>query len=94
MPFVLVRVPVEDYQKWKALLQEHVGKRAEPGSRGTRIFQDAEHAGYLVCLTEWGDFTKAREFMRWGDPQQIQRRSTVKGSPEVWFLELVDELSA
>lgn len=94
MPFVLVRIPVEDYGKWKAVMKEHVGKRAELGSRGTRIFRDAEKPEYVFCLTEWGDFGKAKEFMGWGDPAQIRRRSTVKGSPDVWFLELANELSA
>ncbi len=94
MPFVLVRVSVEDYRKWKAVMQEHVGKRAELGSRGTRIFRDTEHPESVFCLTEWGDFARAKEFMGWGDAAQIRRSSTVKGSPDVSFLELADELSA
>lgn len=94
MPFVLVRLSVEDMPKWKTVMQEHVAKRAELGSRGTRIFRDAEHSGSVFCLTEWADFARAREFMGWGDPVEIRRSSTVRGTPDVFFLELVDELPA
>lgn len=94
MPFVLVRISVEDFRKWKTVMQEHVGKRAELGSRGTRIFRDTEHPDSVLCLTEWTDFDRAREFMGWGDPAKIRGGSTVKGIPDVSFLELVDELSA
>ncbi len=94
MPFVLVRVRVEDYEKWKAVMNEHVPKRKELGSRGTRIFRDAERADDVLCLTEWRDFPKAREFMGWGDPEEIRRRSSRTGAPEVEFLNEVDVLPA
>ncbi len=94
MPFVLVRVRVEDYSKWKLVMDEHVPKRRELGSKGTRIFRDAERADHILCLTEWGESSKAREFMQWGSPEEIGRRSTRTGAPEVEFLEEVDNLPA
>jgi len=94
MPFVLVRVSVADYAKWKGLMAQHVAKRAELGSRGTRVFRDAEHPDRVFCLTEWGTFSKAREFMGWGDPDEIRERSTVTGAPEVVLLDQVDAFPA
>ena len=94
MPFVLVRLSVADYRKWKQVMEDHVAKRMELGSKGTRVFRDTEHPERIVCLTEWGTFSKAREFMGWGDPEEIRRRSTIAGSPEVLFLDQVDTLLA
>jgi hypothetical protein len=94
MPFVLVRIRVSDYGKWKQVMEEHVAKRKELGSKGTRIFRDSEHPDQIVCLTEWGDFAKAREFMNWGDPGEIAARSSRTGSPEVCFLDPLDSLPA
>ena len=94
MPFVLVRVQVEDYPKWKLVMEEHVSKRKKLGSKGTRIFRDSERANHILCLTEWEDFSRAREFMGWGDLDEIGRRSTRTGAPEVEFLDEVDVLPA
>jgi hypothetical protein len=94
MPFVLVRVSVADYRKWMQVMENHVGRRMELGSKGTRVFRDAEHPDQILCLTEWGTFSKAREFMGWGDPDDIRKSSTVAGSPEVLFLEQTDVLPA
>jgi hypothetical protein len=94
MSYVLVRVTVADYRKWKRVMEDHIPKRMELGSKGTRIFRDAEHPERILCLTEWGSFAKAREFMSWGDPGEIHKHSTAEGSPEVLFLEHVDTFRA
>ena len=94
MPFVLVRVSVTDYRRWKQVMEDHVAKRMELGSKGTRVFRDAEHPDRVLCLTEWGTFARARKFMGWGDPDETRRRSTVTGTPEVLFLDQVDTLPA
>lgn len=75
-------------------MAEHVTKRKELGSKGTRVFRDAERSDQVLCLTEWTDFERAREFMGWGDPNEIARRSTKKGEPEITLLNEVDRLPA
>jgi len=94
MPFVLVRVGVADYRQWKRVMEEHVAKRKELGSKGTRIFRNANRPDEIICLTEWGDLDKAREFMKWGDPEEIAKQSSRTGAPEVLFLDQVDSLAA
>ena len=94
MPFVLVRVKVQDYPQWLLVMQEHVATRRSLGSRGTRVFRDTEHPDQVLCLTEWEDFARAREFLAWGDPGEIAKRSTRSGAPESLFLEESDHLVA
>lgn len=94
MPFVLVRIRVADYTRWKRVREEHVTKRTELGSRGTRIFRNAETPDEVVCLTEWRTFEKAREFMSWGDPEEIRTRSGVLGSADVLYLDAIESLPA
>ncbi len=94
MPFVLVRLRVQDYPQWLRVMQEHVAARRSLGARGTRIFRDTEHPDQVVCLTEWEDFARAREFMASGDPVEIAKRSTRTGAAESLFLEESDQLVA
>ncbi len=94
MPFVLVRLKVQDYPQWLRVMQEHVAARRELGARGTRIFRDTEHPDQVVRRTEWEYFARAREFMPVGDPVEIAKRSTGTGAPESRFLEESEHLVA
>ncbi len=63
-------------------MMDPVAKRMELGSMGTRVFRHTESTNQILCLTEWGMFSKAREFMGSGDPHEIRTRSMVAGSPD------------
>jgi hypothetical protein len=90
MPYLLARHKVKDYDRWKAVFDEHAAKRKELGSKGGRIFRNSERPDEVLVLTEWGDLSKAREFTRWGDPNAIRKGAGLIDQPDVYFLEQVD----
>ena len=94
MPFLLARHRVKDYRAWKALFDEHAEKRRELGCRGGQILRNSERPDEILVVTEWGDLSKAREFTLWGDPDEIHGRAGLLDRPDVYFLELVDEVPA
>jgi len=42
MPYMLVRHKVEDYENWKPVFEEHGDTRRESGSKGVRLFRNAD----------------------------------------------------
>ncbi len=44
MPYMLVRHNVEDYERWKPVFEEHRDTRRESGSKGVRLFRNADAA--------------------------------------------------
>ena len=94
MPYQLARHSVKNYRKWRAVFDEHAVKRKELGSKGGMVLRNAEKPEEILVLLEWGDFAKAREFMRWGNPSEIRKGAGLVGRPDVRLLNLVDEVGA
>ena len=42
MPYALVRHKVEDFEKWKPILNDDVGNREANGSKGGYLFRNAD----------------------------------------------------
>jgi heme-degrading monooxygenase HmoA len=89
MPYQLVLQRVKDYKQWKAVFDEHINKRKELGSKGAKIFRNSERPDEVLVLVEWGDLSKAREFMKWGDPNETRKKAGLIGQPDVYLLEHV-----
>src|SRR5215211_7845845 len=83
MPYVLVRHKVEDYERWKPGFEEHGATRKESGSKGVRLFRNADDPNETVIITEWDDLEKARQFAQSDDflPRRSRNGSRVKGTP-------------
>jgi hypothetical protein len=94
MPYLLARHRVKDYKQWKTVFDEHTQKRKELGSKSGQIFRNSERPDEILVLTEWGDLSKAREFTKWGDPNDIRKKSGLIDQPDVYFLEQVDKVPA
>jgi hypothetical protein len=89
MPYQLVLQRVKDYKQWKTVFDEHINKRKELGSKGARIFRNSERPDEILVLVEWGDLSKALEFMKWGDPNEIRKRAGLKDQPDQYLLEQI-----
>ena len=55
MPYMLVRHKVENYENWKPVFEEHRDTRRESGSKGVRLFRNADSPNETVILLEWDD---------------------------------------
>jgi heme-degrading monooxygenase HmoA len=92
MPYWLVRASVEDYEKWKPGFDEHSSARGESGSKGGRLFRNAEDPNEVVILLEWDNLENVRQFAQSDNLREAMQRHGVVDRPDVYFLEEVEEV--
>ena len=90
MPYMLVRHKVEDYERWKPGFEEHGATRKESGSKGVRLFRNADDPNETVILLEWDDLENARQFAQSEDLRETMQRVGVADQPDIFFLEEVE----
>jgi heme-degrading monooxygenase HmoA len=94
MQHVLVRLKLEDFNRWKPVFDEFASLRRASGSKGGRIFQKSDNPNEVVILFEWDDLAKARRFYQSDELRQGMQRAGVSGPPDVQYLNEVEKVSA
>ncbi len=94
MVYLMFRVKVKDYEKWKTVFDEHATTRKASGSKGGRLFRIADKPNEPVILFEWDSIEKARKFANSEDLHKTMQRAGVSDKPDVYFLEEVEKVSA
>lgn len=94
MPYILVRHKVEDYARWKSAFDQHGATRKDSGSKGGRLFRNAQNPNEMVILFEWDDLEKAQKFAQSADLRETMQRAGVVDQPDVYFLEEVEHIRA
>jgi heme-degrading monooxygenase HmoA len=92
MPYLLVRHKVEDYERWKPIFDEHGAVREPNGSKGGRLFRNADDPNETVVLFEWDNVENARTFTQSQDLRETMQRSGVADQPDIYFFEEVEEV--
>ena len=86
---ICVSHTADDYDKWRPVFDEHETMRKAGGSKGGRVFRNAENSNEIVLLMDWDDVENARRFADSDDLRQTMERAGVVGRPEAVFLEEV-----
>lgn len=94
MSYVLVRHDVEEFSKWKSLYDKHLETRKAGGSKGARVFRNANNPNEAVLLFEWNDIENARKFTQSDDLRQRMQEAGVTGKPDIFFLDEVERTPA
>jgi heme-degrading monooxygenase HmoA len=95
MPYLLVRLKVEDYQRWKPVFDhDHGTTRERSGSKEGWILRNVEDPNELLILLEWDSVENARRFANADDLREAMQRAGVADQPDVYFLEEVEQLRA
>jgi heme-degrading monooxygenase HmoA len=92
MTYILVQQHVEDYDKWKAVFEEHEDRQAA-GSKGGIVFRNADDPTQVTVLLGWDNLENARAFTGSDELRAAMQRAGVVGPPNVYFLEEVDRPS-
>ena len=92
MPHILVRIKVEDYERWKPGFDELGATREERGSKGGRLFRSADDPNEVVILLEWDNLENAREYAHSNVLREAMQRHGVTGRPDFFFLEEVEQV--
>jgi heme-degrading monooxygenase HmoA len=92
MAYMIVHHKVEDYERWKPVFDEHASIRQQSGSQGGRLFRNADDPNETLIFWQWEDLDKARAFAQSQDLRETMQRAGVVGSPNIYFLEEVEEV--
>jgi len=87
MSYVVVRLTVEDLEKWKAGFQQAATLRKGYGSKGARAFINADNPNEVLVLGEYEDAAKAREMFQSKEFREATKRAGVVGTPSVVHLD-------
>jgi heme-degrading monooxygenase HmoA len=93
MSHFIVRHKVEDYAKWKKVFDEHSTTRKTSGSKGGRLFRNADNPNEVIVLWDWEDLDQARQFAHSPDLRETMERAGVADRPDIYFLEEAERVS-
>ena len=87
MPQILIRHRVSDYEAWKRVFDDHSATRASHGSRGGRLFRNADDSSEVFMLLEVEDLDRVREFVASDDLREKMAEAGVSDQPDVYLLD-------
>lgn len=93
MPYLLIRHKVKDYDKWKPVFDEHGSTRKANGSKGGRLFRNADDPNEIVIIFKWDSLDKARKFVKSENTKKAMHRAGVADKPDVYFLDEVEKVT-
>ena len=90
MPYLMLKISVEDFAKWKDTFDRIEPERINAGSKGGYIFRNVDDQNQVVLILEMEDLDRAREFLGSPQSQQAMQEAGITGVPEILFLDEVD----
>ena len=95
MPYMLARIKVDDYAKWKPIFDDHIDFRKANGQKSQRIFRSKggpnDEPNSLIILFEWDSLDNAKKFTQSESLREAMKKSGVTGQPHMHFLEEVEK---
>jgi hypothetical protein len=86
MPTIIIRSTVADYDRWKAVFDEHESFRREYGLTEVGLYRDATAPNDIVLVFSADDLERAHEFAASENLREAMQRSGVISEPTIWFL--------
>ena len=90
MTTVLVRHTVESFDDWKPVFDGHESTRRLHGATGHRVLRDGND---VTILTDFADREGANGFAEDPSLREAMAKGGVIGTPDVSFLDEVEDLS-
>ena len=94
MAYLMIRLKVKDFSKFKSVFEEFGETRKKYGSKGVRLFRNADNPNEVVPMSEWESIEKAKKFAQSEDLKKAMERAGSIGKPEFIYLEEVEKVSA
>jgi hypothetical protein len=88
--YVFVQHSVEDFDKWKAVFEEHGENRRKNGATGHRLYRSVDDSSQQVIVNEFADLDGARAFLADPSLQEAMSRAGVTSAPNIWVTEEVE----
>ena len=93
LPTLLVRHQVEDYARWKAGFDAHSVARSAAGSRGGRLYRNADDSTEVVIAVQFETLDQARAFAGSDDLRETMAELGVADQPDVYFLDVAEDFA-
>jgi quinol monooxygenase YgiN len=75
MSYVLAKLNVEDYPRWKTAFDERKATRKEIGSKEAHLFRNLDDKNDVVILFDWKDLASARKYMESDDIREYLKNA-------------------
>ncbi|MBN4059394.1 hypothetical protein JYT32_00590 [Dehalococcoides mccartyi] len=85
MAHQFIRHTVADYDKWKALYDDHEATRTSYGLKELGIHRGIENPNDLTVVLEIESVERAIEFAESVDLKTVMMEAGVQGAPDIWF---------
>ncbi len=90
MPYALIRHKVKDYDVWKPVYDEDAENRKAHGSKGARLFRNANDPTETIAIFEFDDLENAKTFSESPELRERMQRAGIADHPDLFFLEEVE----
>jgi hypothetical protein len=89
---VVARARIGEFEQfWKTFTTRGAAKRAEHGSRGARVFRNADDPSEIITVFDW-DRAGFEAFMADPEAGEIMAAAGLRERPQPTFVESVGEL--
>jgi hypothetical protein len=92
MSYVMVTHKVADYARWKPIFDADGANRQAAGSKGGQLLRSADDPNEVVLLFAW-DLEQARQYSQREEVRAKMQEAGVLDTPEISFLEEIEQLS-
>lgn len=85
MATVAVRHQVENYERWRAVYEEHAAARKSHGCTGDTVLRDETDPTSIMVITQWPSLENAHAFASDPSLADAMKRGGVAGTPRIEF---------
>lgn len=94
MVYLLLKLKVKDFDKWKPVFDQNSSMRNKSGSLGGQVFHESNDPNSVIILFEWNNIDNANSFITSEDLRKVMEKAGVIGRPEAIFLDKVEDVFA
>lgn len=91
MTTVLIKHPVQDYDKWKNAFDAFIDNRKAGGEKSYHIYRTINNQSNVIILFEWDNTENAITFLQSDDLKIAMQQAGVAGPPEINIMETADK---
>jgi heme-degrading monooxygenase HmoA len=91
MMHTIIRVKVEDYDKFKPIFDEHSAARKAAGEKGGRLFHNVDDPSEVIIYLRWETMENAKKFLGSEDLKNYMQKAGII-EKDIHFLEEVESL--
>ena len=90
MTTVLIKHPVEDYDRWKTAFDAFHDYRKTGGETRYQIYRPVDDPTNIVILFEWDSVDNAKTFLDLTELKEAMQRAGVSGPPDITIMDMAD----